>query len=60
MVISRLRDEEGGGSGASGLDTLGDSLEDGEVEVSLAGLLGVSAANNLGTCVSIVSIRRWR
>ena len=44
-----LRDEDGGGIGASLLYALSDIGEDGEAEMCLAGLLGVCASNNLGT-----------
>jgi hypothetical protein len=44
-----IRDEDGGGSGASLLDGLRDILEDGKVEMRLAGLLGVCSTNNLGS-----------
>lgn len=43
-----IRDEKCGGSGASLLDSVGDVLEDGEVEMRATGLLGVGSTNNLG------------
>jgi hypothetical protein len=43
------RDEEGGRSGASLLDGFRHILEDGEVEMSRASLLGVRSTNDLGS-----------
>lgn len=51
LVIQRgfLRNEDGGGSSASLLNGLAHILEDGAIKMCLASLLGVCAANNLGT-----------
>ena len=46
--MARLRNEESGGIGAGLLDTLRDILEDREVEMCSASLLGVRATNNFG------------
>jgi hypothetical protein len=45
----RIRDEERSGGGSSLLDGVGDVLEDGQVEMCLASLLGVCSTNNLGS-----------
>lgn len=45
----RIRDEKSSGGGSSLLDGFGDVLEDGQVEMCLASLLGVCATNNLGS-----------
>lgn len=44
-----LRDEDGGGSGASLLHGLANIAKDGETQVLLTGLLGIRATDNLGT-----------
>lgn len=44
-----LRDEDGGGSSAGLLDGLAHIGEDGAIKMCLTSLLGVCAANNLGT-----------
>lgn len=51
LVIQRvfLRNEDGGGSSAGLLDGLAHILEDGAIKMCLTSLLGVCAANNLGT-----------
>lgn len=45
----RIRDEERSSGCSSLLDSVGDVLEDGQVEMCLASLLGVCSTNNLGT-----------
>ena len=50
-----IRDEESGGSGASLLHSIGDVLEDREVEMRLAGLLWVGTADNFCACSSGIS-----
>lgn len=42
-----LRDEDGGGGGASLFHGIGDVGKDGEIEMGRAGLLWVGATNNL-------------
>ena len=44
-----LRNEDGGGRSAGLLDGLAHIGEDGEIKMCLASLLGVCAANDLGT-----------
>ena len=46
---SAIRDKERSGSGTGLLYGLRDILEDWEVQMRLASLLGVRAANNLGS-----------
>ncbi len=52
-----LRDEEGGGSGASLLDGVSHIGEDGKAKVLLAGLLGIRSADNVGSCVAEKRVR---
>jgi hypothetical protein len=46
---STIRDKERSGSGTGLLHGLRDILEDGEAQMRLASLVGVCAANNLGS-----------
>lgn len=48
-VRVRIRDEERSSGCSRLLDGVGDVLEDGQVEMCLASLLGVCSTNNLGT-----------
>lgn len=48
--IQHIRDEDGGSSSASLLHSFSNASEDGLVQVSLASLLGICAANNLSAC----------
>lgn len=45
----RIRDKKRGSGSSRLLDGLGDVLEDGQVEMCLASLLGVRSTNNLGS-----------
>lgn len=58
LILSKigLRDEEGGGGGAGLFHGVGDVLEDGEVKMCRAGLLGVRATNDLCACTILISI----
>jgi hypothetical protein len=49
LNLRSLRDENSRSRGASLFNGLGDILEDGQVQMGRAGLLGVGAANNLGS-----------
>jgi hypothetical protein len=51
ILLYSLRDEERGGRSTGLLHGVGDILEDGQVEMGLASLLGVRSSNNLGTCI---------
>lgn len=50
VCMCALRDEDSCGGRASLLDGIGDSGEDGEIEMCRAGLLRVCSSNDLGAC----------
>lgn len=51
-----IRNEDGGSSGTGLLDGLFDARKDGLAEVSLSGLLGVCATDNIGSYAGINTV----